>query len=135
MKVKLNQIRSKARGGFSLIELLVVIAVIGIMAAIAIPMISNLNHNSRVARAKRNAQNAASIANAGLAAGATIDTSSEDALLTALQTGANGVGSFASTVFRVPNIKILNDAETTPAYKVDNYMEIDQGAVVYTGAE
>jgi prepilin-type N-terminal cleavage/methylation domain-containing protein len=65
--IKLNK---KAQGGFSLVEMLVVIAVIGIIAAIAIPNIGSINDSARKASAQRNAQSIASVLNAAIAAGA-----------------------------------------------------------------
>ncbi len=68
------KINSSRKGGFSLVEMLVVIAIIGIIAAIAIPNIGNLNDSARQAAAKRNAQTVASVLNAAIAAGANVGT-------------------------------------------------------------
>ena len=112
MKVQATKLVKKAKAGFSLVELLVVIAVIGIMAAIAIPMISNINANAQTAKNKRNAQNIASVYGSATAAGATIDQNDKAAAVNTLQAGVAGAGQFASTTFRV---NIAEGAEETAA--------------------
>lgn len=100
--IKLNK---KAQGGFSLVEMLVVIAVIGIIAAIAIPNIGSVNNSARIAAAQRNAQSIASVLNAAIAAG--VDTSSwTDANLIAKAEGGVSPtdGAFSGKTFTSGNI-------------------------------
>ena len=100
-----NLIKSKAKKGFSLVELLVVIAVIGVIAAIAIPAMSGIFENSGNAKARRNAQSIASMYSSLRAAGASIASPDKTTIAAALTgAGVNGVTgtAFASTKFRVP---------------------------------
>ncbi len=131
MKVQLSKLSSKAKAGFSLVELLVVIAVIGILAAIAIPMISKINDSAKKAADKRNAQNLVSVYGAATSAGALIATTSVDAIIGSLQAGVNGVGSFATTKFQLK----LSANETTGAKTyVDDANLATDGIIQYTGA-
>ncbi|MGI8602844.1 MAG: prepilin-type N-terminal cleavage/methylation domain-containing protein [Verrucomicrobiales bacterium] len=128
MKVQVNKLTEKAKAGFSLVELLVVIAVIGIMAAIAIPIISNINQNAVNAVNRRNAQNIANVYGAAVAAGATIDTGSVSTVINDLQTGKTGIGQFSSTTFKVN----ISDAEQT-TLEAAGHLSIADGVLNYSG--
>jgi prepilin-type N-terminal cleavage/methylation domain-containing protein len=71
---KSESFHSAARfGGFSLVELMVVIAVIGIIAAMAVPNLASVSSQARYAKSQRNAQTIASMAATARAAGYTND--------------------------------------------------------------
>jgi type IV pilus assembly protein PilA len=131
MKVQLSKLTSKAKAGFSLVELLVVIAVIGILAAIAIPMIGRINDSAKAAAAKRNAQNLVSVYGAAASAGALFDTTSKGAIVTSLQTGVNGTGSFAGTKFQ---LKLSDNEKAAALAYVDETNLSSDGILQYTGA-
>lgn len=71
----MSRVYMPTRGGFSLVELLVVIAVIAIIAAIAIPSIANITNQANASKDKRNAQTLAATAAAARAAGYTNEVS------------------------------------------------------------
>lgn len=95
--IKLNK---KAQGGFSLVEMLVVIAVIGIIAAIAIPNIGSVNNSARIAAAQRNAQSIASVLNAAIAAGTSTSGWTDANILGKAETGVSPTdGAFSGKTF------------------------------------
>lgn len=106
--IKLNK---KAQGGFSLVEMLVVIAVIGIIAAIAIPNIGSVNNSARIAAAQRNAQSIASVLNAAVAAGTSTSGWTDANILAKAEAGVSPTdGAFSGKTFTTGNI---DDSEET----------------------
>lgn len=106
--------------GFSLVELLVVIAVIGLIAAIAIPQISKITDKAQIASDQRNAQNIVSVYGASLSAGATYSATTLTEVISALEAGVNGSGTFADSEFKISTI---DDAVTQP--RVETYIQFD----------
>jgi type IV pilus assembly protein PilA len=125
--IKLNK---KATGGFSLVEMLVVIAVIGIIAAIAIPNIGSINDSARKASAQRNAQSIASVLNAAIAAGASTGFSSgtsATAIVDAAEAGVSPTdGAFSGKLFTTGEI---DDSEETGAGRFLSYDAANQQVV------
>lgn len=79
-------------GGFSLVEMLVVIAVIGIMAGIAIPLLGNTTDKASKATAQRNAQSLCLLYNAAAQVRAPFtDNTDKEAIAQDLSDGVTGV--------------------------------------------
>ena len=111
-----NLIKTKAKKGFSLVELLVVIAVIGVIAAIAIPAMSGIFGKSEGAKNKRNAQSIVSTFNSARAAGNTvayISTAPGAAVTAVTTTGLVGAGAFAGSQFSAPMSTVESNAAKT----------------------
>ncbi len=85
--MKLNNVKKSLKGGFSLVEMLVVIAVIGVITAIAVPAISGIIAEAKIAKNERNAQSAVSVYSAAVAAGATVASGIATAAITHLADG------------------------------------------------
>ena len=127
--MKTNIIK-KAKAGFSLVEMLVVIAVIGIIAAIAVPTIGNITDQANNSKSKRNAQNLASVCASAVAAGAELENNSINAIVNQLvNTGLTGSkdSGFDGTVFKVPS---LSNEEKMAASRHLSFDE-QAGMIVY----
>lgn len=125
----MTNISLKARkGGFSLVEMLVVIAVIGILAAIAVPNIGRINDAANESKDRRNAQNLASVAGAAQAAGLDFVGADVAASVAATVTGGTVTDTsspFEGTFFGVPN---LSGPEQT---KAAAYLSLANGMLLY----
>ena len=115
-----NLIKTNAKKGFSLVELLVVIAVIGVIAAIAIPAMSGIFEKSDGAKSKRNAQSVASLYSSLRSAGATIASPSAVTIVDALQLGVTATaGAFTGSTFK-SNLATGEVAKTKLALTYDS---------------
>jgi prepilin-type N-terminal cleavage/methylation domain-containing protein len=82
--------RQSAEGGFSLIELIVVVAILGVLVAIAIPVFGNIQATARQNAVAAVAANGATQATAQIANGdpATLIQSGDPAVTVAWQSGS-----------------------------------------------
>lgn len=132
-----NLVKKKAKGGFSLVEMLVVIAVIGIIAAIAVPNIGRINESAKDAAARRNAQNVASVYASAQAAG--LDLSGDNKKDTILKVIAGDKvteeGPFKDTFFGVPGLNKTDAVDDTKG--AAKYLTFDGATkrLSYTGGE
>ena len=112
-----NLIKTNAKKGFSLVELLVVIAVIGVIAAIAIPAMSGIFGKADSTKTKRNAQNIVGTFNAARAAGNQSSFTAKGDAVTAITntstSGLQGAGAFAGSNFVVPLTSTESDLTLT----------------------
>jgi prepilin-type N-terminal cleavage/methylation domain-containing protein len=108
----------RATGGFSLVELLVVISVIAIIAALSLPFISGILGDGGEIQNQRNAQTIASVAAAAQAAGnVTIGAAADlDAAINLIQSNTVvGMGAFVDMKFSISTIA-AEDVTQAKAY-------------------
>ncbi len=96
----------KKLGGFSLVEMLIVISVIGIIAAVAIPRITSINDSAKKSRNQRNAQELASMYQSASSAGVNFMGNSLQSTVAKIVEGAEAPADsiMAGSIFRVPGL-------------------------------
>ena len=115
----------RSTGGFSLVELLVVVSVVGIFSLIGLVVLNPIRESARINKNQRNAQSLAAVAGAAQAAGASLELSSVNTAIEQLKSGVTGYGIFASSTFRVAPFTSEEITAISP------YLEIREGTLVY----
>ena len=130
--MKSGKIRGR-KGGFSLVEILMVILAIGIITAIAVPVLGRFDNVARDSKNQKNAKTAASVAAAAKVAGHDFVANasfpnSQHHVLIAISNGhtITDAGSpFEGSVFSLPAL------DTTGVYGAQKYLEVVNGELRY----
>ena len=118
LAVRLRERRAEGEGGFSLIELIVVVAILGVLVAIAIPVFGNIQTTARLNAVKAVAANGATQATAQLAAGtpATLIVTG-DPTITVGWGIVNGTAGTAPTTIDAVCVWAASSADTAAKWK------------------